>query len=70
MVSKSGGLHREDGPAVEYSSGDKTWWVNGIRHREDVPAIEWADGDKAWYLNNEEYTRDEFILLQFTNNKQ
>jgi hypothetical protein len=24
-------LHREDGPAVEYFSGDKEWWINGER---------------------------------------
>jgi hypothetical protein len=22
-------LHREDGPAVEYSNGDKSWYLNG-----------------------------------------
>ena len=21
--------HREDGPALEYSNGDKEWWLNG-----------------------------------------
>lgn len=25
----NGGLHREDGPAVEYSSGTKRWYLNG-----------------------------------------
>ena len=24
----NGKLHREDGPAVEYSNGDKEWWLN------------------------------------------
>ena len=24
--------HREDGPAVEYSNGDKEWWINGKQH--------------------------------------
>ena len=27
--NKSGELHREDGPAVEWSDGIKTWWLNG-----------------------------------------
>jgi hypothetical protein len=22
-------LHREDGPAIEYSDGDKDWYING-----------------------------------------
>lgn len=25
---KNGRLHREDGPAIEYSSGAKEWWLN------------------------------------------
>ena len=25
----NGNLHREDGPAVEYVSGDKVWYLNG-----------------------------------------
>jgi hypothetical protein len=27
----NGKLHREDGPAVEYSSGTKVWYLNGFR---------------------------------------
>ena len=25
----NGKLHREDGPAVELSNGDKSWYING-----------------------------------------
>ena len=45
-------LHREDGPAVEYSDGEKYWYLNGKRHREDGPAIEYANGDKSWYIDD------------------
>lgn len=45
-----GKIHREDGPAVTYSSGTKEWWLNDEYHREDGPAIEWTDGTKEWYL--------------------
>jgi|14BtaG_2_1085337.scaffolds.fasta_scaffold12863_6 hypothetical protein len=51
-------LHREDGPAVEYASGDKRWYLDGKLHREDGPAIEWANGDKWWYLNDELHRED------------
>lgn len=44
-------LHREDGPAVEWSNGTKGWFINGGLHREDGPACEWADGTKSWYMN-------------------
>jgi hypothetical protein len=25
----NGVLHREDGPAIEYTNGGKEWWING-----------------------------------------
>ncbi len=53
-------FHREDGPAVEWMNGDKSWWINDERHRENGPAIEWADGRKWWYLNGFEYSEEKF----------
>jgi len=44
-------LHHEDGPAIEWAGGDKSWYINNKLHREGRPAIEWAGGDKAWYIN-------------------
>ena len=38
---------------IEYTSGDKHWYLNGKRHRVDGPAIEFANGNKYWFLNNE-----------------
>jgi len=55
----NGHLHRENGPAIEYKDGTKSWWKNNELHREDGPAIEFANGDKFWYLNDIEYTEDE-----------
>jgi hypothetical protein len=52
-------LHREDGPAVEFSCGTKYWYVNGQLHREDGPAKEYVSGDRYWYLNNGLYKEDE-----------
>ena len=52
-------LDREDGPAVEYSDGDRVWYLNGIRHREDGPAIEWEDGNRWWYLNGQSISEAE-----------
>jgi len=51
-------LHREDGPAVEYSYGTKHWYLNGQRHREDGPAVECSDGTKSWYLNGQRHRED------------
>jgi hypothetical protein len=53
-------LHREDGAAIEWSDGRKTWYLNGKYHREDGPAVEWTDGTKSWYLNGVYYTEENF----------
>ena len=49
--NKAGQLHRTNGPAVEYSNGDRVWYQNGFLHRIDGPAIEWGNGIKIWYQN-------------------
>ena len=49
--NSQGKYHRDDGPAIKWTSGTKDWYINGLRHREDGPAIEWADGGKWWYIN-------------------
>jgi hypothetical protein len=56
----NGTLHREDGPAIEWADGYKSWYLNGKKHREDGPALEYASGRKAWWLNGEELTEKEF----------
>ena len=51
-------LHREDGAAIEWKDGDKSWYLNGKRHREDGPAIEWNTGSKEWWLNGKLHRED------------
>jgi len=41
-----------------YSSGAKSWFLNGKLHREDGPACEWGDGSKCWWLNGERHRED------------
>ena len=53
-------LHREGGPAVEWSDGGKLWYQNGLPHRLDGPAIEWWNGDKRWFIHGVEMTEAEF----------
>jgi hypothetical protein len=53
-----GELHRTDGPAIEYKSGTKQWYINGKLHRTDGPAIEWEEGDKEWWFNGERHRED------------
>ena len=56
----NGKLHREDGPAVEYTNGDNYWYLNGKLHREDGPAVEYINGYKEWYLNGVKYSEEEY----------
>jgi len=43
-------FHREDGPAIEWYTGDKFWHLYGELHRENGPAIEFSDGEKCWFI--------------------
>jgi hypothetical protein len=54
-LTDTGIFHREDGPAIEYATGTKYWYLNGRLHRENGPAVEWFDGEKKWCLNGTHY---------------
>ena len=49
--NNAGHVHRENGPAIEWCNGNKSWMQNGLLHRTDGPAIEYINGDKFWYQN-------------------
>ena len=51
-------LHRESGPAVEYTTGENQWYQNGLLHRTDGPAVLWADGTKLWCQNGKQHRTD------------
>ena len=55
-VDKDSEYHRLHGPAVEYSSGDCSWYRHGQRHRDDGPAKYWPSEDIVeWYKHGERY---------------
>ena len=56
--SKVGELHREDGPAIEFSNGDKFWYIDGKKHREDGPAIYCPNCYKEWWVNGKRHRED------------
>ena len=61
-------LHREDGPAIEYSNGDKEWIVNNEFHRLEGPAIiNISDGTTEWYIDGERYNQEEHLFNVFRN---
>jgi len=51
-------IHREDGPAIEYASGDKVWCGDGQYHRVDGPAVIESDGTKFWYFKGKLHRTD------------
>jgi len=63
---QNGQLHREDGPAIECTSGYKAWHQNGKLHRIDGPAIEYTNeydnGTKYWYLKGINLSEQEFLI--------
>jgi hypothetical protein len=53
--NRFGELHRTNGPAVEWPSGTKEWFIKGQRHRTNGPAVEYSNGDKEWYIEDKRH---------------
>ncbi len=68
--NKKGEYHRLDGPAIEYSNGNKQWWQNGRLHRLDGPTIECVNGGKSWYQNGKLHRLDGPALEYANGNKE
>lgn len=57
----SGDLHRDNGPAIEYDEGYKSWFLNGKRHRLDGPAVEGIEEkENLYWINGAFYEKDAF----------
>jgi len=56
-------LHRTDGPAIEYISGSRAWYINGKSHRLYGPATVYIHGRKYWQLKDKMYTKSEHNIL-------
>jgi hypothetical protein len=54
----NGRYHREDGPAITFSTGTEYWFLNGLRHRTDGPAVVFADGTECWFINGLRHRTD------------
>ena len=63
---QNGLRHRDDGPAIEWTNGDKQWYRNGQLHRDDGPAIEYVSGHKQWYRNGQLH-RDDGPAIEYVN---
>lgn len=74
IISKSGDkhwyvndiLHREDGPAVEFTNGTKYWYIDGKIHRKGGPAIEWECGSCCWFIDGK-FHREDGPAIEYSN---
>ena len=54
-------LHRVDGPAVEYPTGFKAYYMFGLKHRIDGPAVIHPQlGKEFYYLFGCKFTKKEY----------
>jgi hypothetical protein len=51
-TNEKGKLHREDGPAIVWTTGTSAWYINDKMHRLDGPAIVSLNGVVTWCINN------------------
>lgn len=45
-------IHRDDGPAIIYVTGEEFWYQHSKRHRVGGPAAKWPNGREEWYLDD------------------
>lgn len=57
--NKKSELHREDGPAVEFSNGTKMWIINNEFHRTEGPAVIHNNGIVRYMLHDIDYATKE-----------
>jgi hypothetical protein len=53
-------LHREDGPAIIFTTGTEHWYYNGKLHRDGAPAIVYKDNKNhwIWYKHGKRHRED------------
>ena len=59
-INLRGYWHRNDGPALVCSNGDKHWCRHGKLNRFDGPAIEYSNNRRYWFIDDVEYTEMAF----------
>jgi len=61
--NEKGEFHRLNGPAIEWSDGSSSYWVNGKLHRLDGPARIFFGNDVEYWVNGNYLTKKEFDEL-------
>jgi len=63
-------LHRIDGPAVEFSNGDKCWYLNGKCHRIGGPARIYVNNITEFCENGLLHRIDGPAVIHFNGRKE
>jgi len=66
---QNGVYHREDGPAIEWHTGEKEWYVNGLSHRENGPATDYIS-TKRWVIDGKLHRLDGPAIEDADGNKR
>ena len=53
--NEQGLLHRTDGPASTWATGDQVWYFNGEYHRTDGPAVIHSDGYQSYFIHGKRH---------------
>lgn len=56
-----GQLHRDDGPAVEYTDGARLWYQSGVLHRTNGPATVRAGGYCEWWIKGLPHSKQAYL---------
>ena len=51
-------IHREDGPAIDFTNGHQSWYINNKLHKIDGPAIITSNGAKHWFVGGKRHRID------------
>lgn len=54
-------LHRVDEPAIEFKTGEKHYYLHGMRHNISGPAVIYQEVKQYW-LNDIQYSQEDFEI--------
>jgi len=57
-------LHAIERPAIQYDTGDATYYKHGKMHRLDGPAVDWPSRNYfVYYIDGVEYAEEDFSRI-------
>jgi hypothetical protein len=63
----NGDFHREDGPAIIKTNGERVWYWNGKIHRDGGPAVILVTLSRQWYQHGKRHREDGPAIIDWLN---